>query len=203
MTVEAEHLFQTLRDDLVLAVGDTGWSDDESLRSEADRLFDGFPTLLERKIETRKQAGEKLRFASKRKILGAIKAKFESAFGSRCLRPLPAGNDEDLTFRTSCYGWIIQTHFWFGRQASLLDYSHSIVSEATCERAGNELPVMTLAQLISFSAWLGLTSQTQWEYLNDEDVDPVCEAAIKHCDHFFVVAPKLLKGLDASALTVE
>ena len=53
-----------------------------------------------------------------------------------------------------------------------------------------------LASFISFSAWLGITSQIEWEYLMDEDVDPACDAVIKHCRHFLEVLPKLLKGLE-------
>jgi hypothetical protein len=70
-----------------------------------------------------------------------------------------------------------------------------------CSR--EEESLRALASFISFSAWLGITSQIQWEYLTDEDVDPAYDAVIKHCRHFVDVLPKLLKGLECEKITLE
>ena len=51
--------------------------------------------------------------------------------------------------------------------------------------------------MISFCSWLGICSQTQWEYLaNPEEVERACDAVLDQCRHFFAVAPKLLAGLE-------
>jgi hypothetical protein len=54
---------------------------------------------------------------------------------------------------------------------------------------------MGIGSIISFNSWLGI-SQTEWKHLTNEEVEPACDAVIKHCRHFFEVAPKLLKGLE-------
>jgi hypothetical protein len=64
-------------------------------------------------------------------------------------------------------------------------------------------PALRMAICISFSSWLGITSQIQWEHIFNEDVEAACDAVIKHCRHFFEVAPKLLKGLEFENITAN
>jgi hypothetical protein len=62
---------------------------------------------------------------------------------------------------------------------------------------------LVMGYYMSFCSWLGVTSQTQWEYLMEEDVEPTCEAVINFCERFFEVAPKLLKGLEFEKITPD
>jgi hypothetical protein len=50
--------------------------------------------------------------------------------------------------------------------------------------------------LISLSGWLGVTGETRWEYLMENDLQTVSDAAIEFCKRFFYAAPKLLEGLE-------
>ena len=58
------------------------------------------------------------------------------------------------------------------------------------------MPITGLGYPTSFNSWLGISSQTEWKRLTNEEVEPACDAVIEHCRHFFAVAPKLLKGLE-------
>jgi hypothetical protein len=114
--------------------------------------------------------------------------------------------DPSLAFEMKCCGWILTTHFWFGRSASLINYSHSIASEKDFEQQGSNgkyMAPLVRASGISLSAWLGIASQIEWEYLMDEDVDPACDSVIKQCRHFVEVLPKLLKGFEFEKITPD
>ena len=105
-----------------------------------------------------------------------------------------------------CAGWVVSTHFWFGRSSALLNYSHTIESEASYQHLGPSgayMAPLVMETGISFSSWLGITSQVQWECLTDEEVEPACAAALKLCAHFFDVLPKLLKGLEGESVTFD
>jgi hypothetical protein len=82
------------------------------------------------------------------------------------------------------------------------DYGQRNLSSTTNEPHGR--PAMEIGgPFISFNSWFGISSQTQWSYLVDEDIEPACDAAIKFCGYFFEVAPKLLKGLEFDKITRE
>jgi hypothetical protein len=128
--------------------------------------------------------------------------RFQDAFGSQCIESQRVSvGDPSLEFQTKCSGgWNISTHFWFGRRESLIDYGHAVSSEVDVMHSGPQgayMASIVMGNLISFCSWLGISSQTQWEYLtNDEEVRQACDATIKLCGRFFAVAPKLLKGLE-------
>jgi hypothetical protein len=202
----AHGLLKRFHSDAVKTLGESCSADEASLRWRRDN-FSPIPSTFEEQLVERKKAGEKIKFVSKRKLQKAMMKRFKDIFGDQCVN-LNFDDIGDLSssFDMKCCGWILSTHFWYGRRESLLQYSHTISSEHDVEHHGpNGIygARLVMAYFISFTAWLGITSQTQWEYLMEEDVEPACDAAIKLCGHFFEVAPKLLKGLEFEKITQE
>ena len=188
----------------VTALGE-GSSDVEDALPSRPEVYRPMPTTVAQELAARKRAGEKIKFVSKRKLRKAVMASFKNAFGSQCVMPEQIyDQDPSVYFYMKCCGWLLQTGFWFGRYECLIDYKHTIASETRITHPDNPEvtgPPMVLAHSMSFCAWLGLNSQTQWEFLLDEDVEPACDAAMKLCGHFFQVLPKLLKGLEFDKIT--
>jgi hypothetical protein len=195
----AQFWIKQLRAEAANIPGVAFFDDDKSLLSQLDAVFRRIPLTFEEQIAARKQAGEKIKFASKRKLQKAITEKFKAAFGDQCIdHRFDDEHDLSSNFDIKCCGWILSTHFWFGRRESLINYSHGIGSETriTHPESKASASAMVMAQMVSFSSWLGITSQIQWEYLMNEEIESACDAVIKLCRHFFEVAPKLLKGLE-------
>jgi len=175
---------------------------DAMLRSELETLFRAIPSTCKDEIAARKKAGEKVRFVSKLKLQKTVMAKFERVFGPQCVN----SSYDDICDPHSSFdirgpgGWLISTHFWFGRGASLINYGHGIFSETEVEQHGQKGPYtgsLVLGSMLSLCSWLGICSQTEWEYLETpEEIDRACDAALEQCRHFFAVAPKLLAGLE-------
>ena len=180
---------------------------DESFRLKLDSLLGSIPRSLEDEIELKRQAGEKIKFISKRKLLNLMAEKFRNAFAGQCVESnRQIEGDPFLSFDMKCGDWILRTNFWFGSSSSLLNYSHAIASDMPVEQHGPKgkyMAPLVMASYISFSSWLGLTSQTEWECLMEQEVEPACGSAINLCRHFFAVAPKLLKGLEFETLDKE
>jgi hypothetical protein len=206
----ARFAFQMLRGRAARLLGDIDFpaqgplkqQRDATLRSELEALFRPIPSTHEEGIAARKKAGEKVRFVTKSKVQRMVMSEFEKAFGAQCV----GSSYDDLCDPSSFCdmrgpgGWLISTHFWFGRGASLIEYGHAISSEAEVEHYGPNGPYtagLGLGAMLSLCAWLGICSQTEWEYLaNAEDVDRACDAALEQCRHFFEAVPKLLAGLE-------
>jgi hypothetical protein len=203
----AQFWIQRLRTEAADVPGIGYFDNDKSLLSQLDAVFRLIPLTFEEQIAARKQAGEKIKFASKRKLQKAITEKFKIAFGDQCIdHRFDDEYDLSSNFDIKCCGWILSTNFWFGRRESLINYSHGISSPTKIHHERHpeiSAPAMMMAQMLSFSSWLGITSQIQWEYLMNEDVEPTCDIVIKHCRHFFEVAPKLLKGLEFEKITAD
>jgi hypothetical protein len=198
----ARSLLKRFHPEAVKALGESCSVEERALR---DRL-DGFrrdATLLE--INSQK-GGQKIKSIGKRKLLNVMAQRFRDAFARQCVESdRVLTGDPRLEFQTKCSGgWVISTHFWFGRRESLIDYGHAISSEMTFEHHGPQGPYMAnlvIGSLMSLCAWLGICSQTQWEFLTDErEVNHACDTAIKLCGHFFEVAPKLLNGLEVEKI---
>ena len=134
--------------------------------------------------------------------------RFQDEFGDRCTNSSYDDIcDPSSLFEMKCYGgWKISTSFWFGRGHNLIDYGHGIASELTFEQQGQAGPYagsLVLGQMISLCSWLGICSQTQWPYIsNAEELDRTCGTVIRHCRHFFDVAPNLLKGLEVENIAI-
>lgn len=182
-------------------------ADDESFRSQLDLLLGSIPRSLEDETDLRKQAGEKIKFISKSKLLKLTAERFQNAFAGQCVESgRQVEGDPFLSFDMKCGDWVLTTNFWFGSSSSLLNYSHVIASNIAVEHHGPKgkyMAPLVMGSNISFASWLGLTSQIQWECLMDQEVEPACGSAIKLCHHFFAVAPKLLTGLEFETLDKE
>jgi hypothetical protein len=203
----AEFWIGQLRNNAANVPGVGFFNDDKSMLAQLNAVLQHIPTSFEEGIAARKKAGEKIKFVSKKKLQKIMEEKFRSTFGGLCLDyRFDDALDPWSFFDMKCCGWILSTHFWFGRSPSLINYHHNISSPT---KIHHELypeitaPALALGQMISFSSWLGLTSQIQWEYLFNEDIEAACDAVIKHCWHFFEVAPKLLKGLEFENIAAD
>jgi hypothetical protein len=188
-------------------LGEPHFNDDKSIRKRLDEIFGSLPKSHEEEIQERKKAGEKIKFISKRKLLKSMAEKFQTTFACQCHETYrEVDTDPGLAFETKCLDWVIRTHFWFGRSSTLLNYTQGIASEKGVIHQGAKGKYeakLVMGMMISFTSWLGLTSQIQWEYLTEDEVEPACNEAIKFCNHFFKVAPKLLKGLEFEKLEME
>jgi hypothetical protein len=169
----------------------------EVITDEEKRLLESFdqltskPTSLDAEIQSRKQAGAKIRFASKRNLRKALVAKFIEAFGPQCVE-MKISEEWDPLFQMKYCGWIVSTQLSFGHRQGLASYRHIIASETRIQHPQNPKitgPAMTLVPGV---AWL----VNRWEDLMDSDVESAGNAVIKHCRFFFEAAPKLLKGLE-------
>lgn len=207
--VLARGLLKRFHPEAVKVLGETCSTDEEILRKRLDRFRHDARSSIELEIDARERSGEKIRYISKRKLLNTVAHRFRDVFGNECVESgRELTGDPRLEFERKCPGgWTISTHFWFGRGESLIDYSHAISSEIAVEQRGAKGPYMgslVMCCLTSFCSWLGLCSQTQWEYLaNDQEVDQACNAAIKLCSHFFAVAPKLMNGLEFEKISKD
>jgi hypothetical protein len=206
----AHGLLKRFHPEAVRALGERCTREEELLIHKRDNFSLYICSDFDRQIIEKKRAGEKIKYASKPQLVKTMAAKFKAAFGDECLETdRDLSGDPGLEFEMKSCGWLVHTFFWLGRGETLLNYGHSILSiePMTEHRQPDEnkncLRRLVLGSNISFGSWLGLTSQIQWESLMDEDIEPACEAAIKHCAHFFAVLPKLLQGLEHEKIAKE
>lgn len=82
----------------------------------------------EQEVRTRQEAGERIKFASKRLLRVSMTAKFRQAFGEQCLGLDQSEAAQDLRFQMKFNEWMVQTSFWFGRQHTLMSYKHLIAA---------------------------------------------------------------------------
>ena len=204
--IVAQSLLKRFHPEAIKALGETLSVEEQSLRNRLDE-FRRTPAGLDVVIDARRRAGEKIKFVGKRKLLNLTAQRFLDAFSSQCEESARVmEGDPRLEFQMKCSGWTVFTYFWFGRRESLINYGHTIASETSFEHQGPQGTYranLVIGSMMSFCSWLGISSQTQWEYLMPEDVEQACDAAIKFCGRFFQVAPKLLKGLEFDKITSE
>src|SRR5581483_6425142 len=105
------------------------------------------------------------------------------------------GSEPHFAFK--CRGWILGTDFSFSAKRAAVDYAHTISSEHTYDidaASGNQvmaLPAksgsagaakpsvacrrgyLTVCRNVSLLAWLGITGATEWNYVFEEDIEPV------------------------------
>jgi hypothetical protein len=196
-------LLKRFHSDAVKALGESTSNEELLLRNRLDKFRSNFYG-----VAWKSPSGEKIKFVSKNKLRKIMVEKFTKAYGDRCVK-IVAGEEPDPWFEMKFAGWIVSTRFEFGRSKSLIKYNQSIQSETRIQIHHPDNPeiagsfIVMLGQVINFASWLGICSQTEWEYLIEEDVDQACDAVIKLCGHFFEVAPKLLKGLEFEKITSE
>lgn len=95
------------------------------------------------------------------------------------------GDWKEWRYCTPIGPWKVITYVDVGGSAHQLCYEHDIIAS---ER-------VYLFQNISLLRWLGISSQIQWQCLQDSDAKPTAEALTKIVAHFMNVVPKLLEGL--------
>jgi hypothetical protein len=172
------------------ASGETMTAEENALWYSFERFFRE-PSSMEMEIQARRQAGEKIKMASKGKLRKASLAKFVEAYGSHCF-DMKLGEEWDPLFLMKCCGWIVSTQLTFGRRQPVLTYGHKIVSETRIAHLQNPQitgPAMTLSPGF---AWL----VNQWEDIMEDDLDLVCNALVRQAGCFLAVAPRLLAGLE-------
>jgi hypothetical protein len=169
----------------------------KTMTTEERVLWDSFeqffrePSSLQVEIQARRQAGEKIKMASKGKLRKAAVSKFVETFGSQCC-DMKLGEEWDPLFQMKCCGWIVSTQLTFGRRQPVLAYRHMIVSETRISHPQNPEITGPAMALSPGAAWL----VNQWEDIAEDDMDSVCNALIKHNGFFFEAAPRLLAGLE-------
>jgi len=198
--VLARGLLKRSHPNAVKALGETSSSEEESLCSRRDAALSNILSLGE-EIRARKNAGEPIKLASKRKLRKVMTAQFKAAFGNECFDLACVDEGPDLRFKMKRAGWVVNTFFYFGRRQTVLDYFHNIESERTFPVNEGEMG-MGMGGGISFNSYLGI-SRTEWHYLTEEEIAPTCDVVVKLCAHFFDVLPNLLKGLECETVVPD
>ncbi|HVU26600.1 MAG TPA: hypothetical protein VHG71_02555 [Verrucomicrobiae bacterium] len=193
----ARSLLKRFHQKAVKMLGEDISDEEESLVSK----FDAFRLAEDAKIISKNLFSKNVKFANKGKFRRTILTKFKAAFGTHCFELELVGLDPELDFKMHYGGWVLNTRFEFNGAHKQIHYWHGIASPNTIEP--HRMPTMVMGKSISFNAWLAISSQTQWEYLLPEDVEPACDAAIKFCGRFIEIAPKLLKGLEFEKIKSE
>jgi len=198
----AHSLLKRFHPNAVQSLGETCSMEEASLLSQRGAAFSNIVSVGE-EIRARKNAGEPVKLASKRKLRKVMTAQFKAAFGNECIDLARADEDDEmLRFKMKRAGWFVTTSFYFGRSKPILSYMHGIASEEPLiYRPG--IGPMVMGAMASFNSYLGIASQTEWHYLTEEDIEPACAAALKLCAYFFEVLPKLLKGLECENMTPD
>ncbi len=197
----AHSLLKRFHMNAVAALGETCSPEEESLRSRRDAAFSNILSVGD-EIRARKNAGEPIKLASKRNLRKVMTQQFKAEFGDECIGLASVDEEPDLRFKMKRAGWIVNTFFEFGRSQAMLNYSHNIESEKTFPYGGGEVG-MGMGAMMSFNSYLGVSSQTQWHYLTEDEIEPSCAVALKLCAHFLGVLPKLLKGLEFETVTPD
>jgi len=86
---------------------------------------------------------------------------------------------------TSIGCWKVRTRIDTGGRFDQLCYDHVI----------QITNVLRLCECTSLLHWFGITNQTDWNDLKDEDAESVAESLAKIVKYFLEAAPKLLEGL--------
>jgi hypothetical protein len=198
----AHSLLKRFHPNAVKSLGETCSIEEASLLSRRDAPISNIVSVGE-EIRARKNAGEPVKLASKRKLRKVVTAQFKAAFGSECIDLARADEDDEvLRFKMKRAGWFVTTSFYFGRSKPVLNFMHGIASEEPLiYRPG--IGPMVIGAMMSFNSCLGIASQTEWHYLTDEEVEPACAAVLKLCAVFFDVLPKLLKGLECETVVPD
>jgi hypothetical protein len=158
---------------------------------ESFREFALQPSTREFEILLRKKTGEKIKFASKRKLRNAMVSKFNEAFGSQWVHT-ETGEGWDPQFHMRCCGWIINTQLVLGRRQGVVWYRHMIESETRIPHRNFPTIMVPATTLSSGVAWL----EYRWEDVLDDEVEAVSGELVKIARLFFEAAPRLLKGLE-------
>lgn len=197
----ASSLLKRSHPNAVKSLCETCSVEEESLRARKDASFSNILSFGD-ELQERKAAGEPIKLASKRKLRKLMGAKFKAVFGDKCLDLKRTNEDEQtLLFKMRFFGWNVVTSFWFGRGTTVLEYSHKIESEDAFPYRGG-IVGMGLAGGISFNSYLGIGA-SEWNYILDDEIDPICETVAKLSARFFDALPALLEGIEYEVVTFD
>jgi len=198
---QAHAIYQAIRLDVEKLLDQSPPDDWRRGWRNLEEMFTPIPTPLKEQIERRRLAGEKIKFASRHLLRKAIIAKFKSNF--ECYRTSSTfyvgGPEPHFEFK-SC-GWILSTDLSFRRDGCAIEYSHTIASENMFElkhgrgiasawvavrgASVDGIPLicrsgyLSLARNISLLSWLGITCETEWDYISEGDIECVCESIVR------------------------
>lgn len=184
--VLASALLKKFHPEAVKFLGEDLSSEELEMQSQF-RVFSNIPSTMDESTLAKELAGEKIIYASRRKLRKAIIDRVAPVLGADIIR-----FSDSVKIRTNCRGWSIDTDFDFGGMSEQVRYGHSIVSRQRQEPYG--MPAISLAQFISLNSWLGLSSATSWKYLEESDIEQVSDTIYRLCDHFIRAASNLLEG---------
>lgn len=154
--------------------------------------FEWQPSSREFDFASRKRAGEKIKFANKRKLRKTMVSKFIEAYGSQCV-DMRISQEWDPQFHMRCCGWIINTRLVL--KSGVAEYVHVIESEAKVPHR-NFPQIAVPAVELSGGAWL----ECRWYDILDDEVEAVSGEVVKIAGFFFEAAPRLLKGIEYERL---
>jgi hypothetical protein len=146
-------------------------------------------------LEARLRAGERHALASRRKLCRLIGAE---------LRGRQIELDEDgcasRIIATTGNRWRVVTEIDTSNRHAQLIYHHDVVIADREEiiilpYGGSVKRPIPIVRFVSLNAWLGISGQTEWSDLMDDDLPQVASALGGVCSVFLEAAPKLLKGL--------
>jgi hypothetical protein len=191
-----EEIFERGYPEAMEILGQNWLKDRKRLYARLAAEYGSIPPSRESVINTKKAAGDPVAFVKRKMLRKIVHERAEAAFQNFTVGTTSTGKGTELCFSTKICGWVVNTFFDFGRHEPQLAYSQNIVSATGFEYHGARVSEMFVPYLISFSGWLGITGETRWEYLIEDDLQSVPDAAIKFCKRFFDAAPMLLEGLE-------
>jgi hypothetical protein len=181
---------------------DTDSTDVELLSSKLSAFLGSIPPSFEEQVKARKDAGEKIKFVSKKKLQQTVTQRFKDAFANQYVGcSLDEGHWS--AFEIKCGDWMLQTQFNFGRkpgyQQSRFGHWHNICGQKKAPHHAIPdfmYPVAHLCRCAWPCSW-------EWEYLTEEDVELACGETFKYCRYFYEAAPKLLSGLEYEKIIIK
>jgi hypothetical protein len=197
----ASALLKRFHKNAVEAAGDQITAEEEAAcREYLDRIPRAHP--LELALLRKAAAGDRGVYAKRGKLVNLVKAELEAG-GMQIFEP------EDLvgvlSYQNIVDGWQIITRIDTREKHAQLAYNHSIVSvkkavlvtwgKGTWREGQHEMLPVQLHNWISLTAWLGISSRTQWTDLTDSDTVQAATDLARMCRHFIASAPTLLRRL--------
>jgi len=170
----------------------TDSTDAEFLSAVLEDFLSTIPQSFEEQVNARKQAGEKFKFVSKKKLQKILTDKVKTVFESEYVE-CRVDEGHWTAFDVKCGSWMLQTQFTFGRQQSVLGYWQNICSQ---KKMPHPVIPEVMYPVVFLCRGTGWPCMGAWEYLREEDVELACDESFKYCRRFFEAAPRLLKDLD-------
>lgn len=160
---------------------------------QLDALCDSFVRMRAAAMDHHNVAGRsQINCVSKRSIRRAITNRFMAAHGTCCERIEVEDGQAGVEFELPCEGYFIRTWFDFGPRERSFEYGHGIRKVSARENVSWNPPIDGGGN-VSLLSWLGISSQTFWPNVTEDDIDVICDTAVNLCSRFFAAAPRLLE----------